>query len=102
VRKIEDIARSTVFNTRPDGLCVSGLTAGSQVSAELLQYIKEKVTDVPLFANTGVNPDNVENLFSLVDGAVVGTFFKEDGKFMNRVDSSRVKLLMDKVRKLRG
>ena len=100
-RKIEDIARSTVFNTKPDGLCVSGLTAGSQVSAELLQYIKEKVTDVPLFANTGVNPDNVEKLFSLVDGAVVGTFFKEEGKFMNRVDSARVKLLMGKVRTLR-
>ena len=28
-RDLADIARSTVFNTRPDALCVSGLTAGA-------------------------------------------------------------------------
>src|SRR5512137_1648256 len=32
-RDIADVARSTVFNNRPDALCVSGLTAGTQTDA---------------------------------------------------------------------
>ena len=29
-RDIVDVARSTVFNNKPDALCVSGLTAGTE------------------------------------------------------------------------
>ncbi|MBE0698425.1 MAG: BtpA/SgcQ family protein, partial [Anaerolineaceae bacterium] len=32
-----DIARSTIFNHRPDAICVSGLTAGVQADASLLR-----------------------------------------------------------------
>ena len=53
-REIADVARSTVFNARPDGLCVSGLVAGSETSTDLLQIVKKAVPDVPIFANTGV------------------------------------------------
>ena len=35
-RSLADIARSTVFNDRPDALCVSGLTAGIPSSATRL------------------------------------------------------------------
>ena len=35
------------------------------------------------------------------DGAVVGTTFKKDGKFENRVDKSRVIEFMDKVHAVR-
>jgi membrane complex biogenesis BtpA family protein len=59
-REISEIARSTVFNTRPDGLCVSGLTAGLATSSQTLQVIKQSVPETPVFANTGVKLDNVE------------------------------------------
>ena len=35
------------------------------------------------------------------DGAVVGTTFKKDGKFENRVDKARVVEFMDKVHAIR-
>lgn len=100
-RDIAEIARSTVFNHRPDALCVSGLTAGSQTDTSTLRKVKQVVPDTVVFANTGVRLENVKEQLSVADGAVVGTTFKIDGKFENHVDESRVTALMDAVRKLR-
>lgn len=97
-----DIARSTVFNARPDGICVSGLTAGAVTSSQVLQQVKDAVPDTPVFANTGVNIDNVEEQLSIADGAVVGTTFKKVGYIWNPVDQARVKAFMDKVKEFRG
>jgi len=100
-RDIVDIARSTVFNHRPDALCVSGLTAGVETDAQTLKLVKGTVPETVIFANTGVNLLNVAEQLSIADGAVVGTTFKADGVFENHVDEVRVKRFMDKVRSLR-
>jgi len=100
-RDIADIARSTVFNTRPDGLCVSGLTAGVQADQAVLKKVKDAVPDTPVFANTGVRLDNVDGQLGIADGAVVGTTFKYDGVFENHVDDKRVKAFMDRVKTIR-
>jgi hypothetical protein len=101
-RDIVDIARSTVFNNRPDALCVSGLTAGVQADQEILKKVKDAVLDTPVFANTGVRLENVDDQLSIADGAVVGTTFKYDGVFENHVDDKRVKAFMDKVKTIRA
>ena len=100
-RTFADIARSTVFNHRPDALCVSGLTAGVPSSASALKEVKAVVPDVPVFANTGVRLSNIEEQLSVADGAVVGTTFKRDGYIWNEVDSERVKEFMTKAKGLR-
>lgn len=101
-RDIESIAKSTVFNNRPDALCVSGLTAGAMTDTQTLKRVKDTVKDTVVFANTGVRYENVEQQLSIADGAVVGTTFKIDGVFENHVDEARVKRFMDKVRSFRG
>jgi uncharacterized protein len=101
-RDIESIAKSTVFNNRPDALCISGLTAGAETSSQLLQKVKSTVPDTVVLANTGVRLENVEEQLSIADGAVVGTTFKYDGKFENQVDIHRVKAFMDKVKSFRS
>lgn len=101
-RDIESIARSTVFNNRPDALCVSGLTAGAETDAEVLKRVKDKVPGTVVLANTGMRLDNLEQQLSIADGAVVGTTFKFDGKFENAVDERRVKAFMDKVKSFRA
>jgi membrane complex biogenesis BtpA family protein len=101
-RTVVDIARSTVFNTRPDALCVSGLTAGVETSADVLRQVKKAVPDTPVFANTGVRRENVEEQLSIADGAVIGTAFKRDGYIWNEVDSARVTAFMARVREFRG
>ncbi len=100
-RTVADIARSTVFNNRPDALCVSGLTAGAETDTQVLSQVKAAVPDTLVFCNTGCRLDNIERQLGVSDGAVVATTFKVDGKFENAVDPSRVRAFMDKVRSVR-
>lgn len=98
---VAEIAKSTVFNCKPDALCVSGLTAGMSSDAETLKIVKQTVPDTVVFANTGVRSENVEEQLSAADGAITGTTFKRDGKFENEVDEERVKYFMEKVKSVR-
>ncbi|HVO37948.1 MAG TPA: BtpA/SgcQ family protein, partial [Spirochaetia bacterium] len=100
-RSVADIARSTVFNDRPDALCVSGLVAGVASSAAVLKQVKEAVPETIVLANTGVRLSNIEEQLSVADGAVVGTTFKRDGYIWNEVDAGRVKEFMKKVKDFR-
>ncbi|HWQ51675.1 MAG TPA: BtpA/SgcQ family protein [Terriglobales bacterium] len=100
-RELESIVKTTIFNCRPDGLCVSGATAGVAVDPALLRRAKAASGDTPVFANTGCRIDTIEALLGIADGAVVGTAFKFDGKFENAVDSRRVAEFMEKVRSVR-
>ena len=93
-RQLADIARSTVFNARPDALCVSGLTAGVPTDTCALRIVKQAVPDTPVLVNTGVCDTNIAKQFAYADGAVVGTFFKKDGIFDNPVDPERVRRLV--------
>ena len=67
-----------------------------------LKETKEKVKDVPVFANTGVSIDNVEEIFKFADGCVIGSHLKHEGITWNNIDINRVKSFMDKVNKLRS
>jgi hypothetical protein len=101
-RDIESIARSTVFNNRPDALCVSGLTAGSSTDSQLLRRVKDVVPGTVVLANTGVRIENVREQLAIADGAVVGTTFKVDGVFENPVDIERVRRFMNEVKEFRS
>jgi hypothetical protein len=100
-RDIVQVAKSTVFNHRPDALCVSGLTAGVETDTSVLRNVKNAVEETVVFANTGVRLENVAEQLEIADGAIVGTTFKIDGKFENHVDQARVKEFMDKVKSIR-
>jgi membrane complex biogenesis BtpA family protein len=100
-RDIAEIARSTVFNAKPDALCVSGLTAGVASSAETLRRVKEAVPNTPVLANTGVRPENLREQLGIADGAVTGTTFKRDGYIWNEVDGERVREFMSVARECR-
>jgi len=101
-RPLNEIAKSTVFNTNPDGICVSGLTAGVETSTQALISVKNAIKDTPVFANTGVSISNVEAQLEIADGAVVGTTFKVDNHIWNPVDTNRVKKFMGRVKKYRS
>lgn len=100
-RDMGSIAKSTVFNCRPDGVCVSGLTAGAATDTSVLQVVKNNAGDTPVIVNTGVRAENVKEQLAIADAAMVGTFFKKDGIFENAVDVTRVEALMAQVRELR-
>lgn len=100
-RDVIEIAKSTVFNARPDALCVSGLTAGVETDSQILKNVKDVVPNTPVFANTGLRVENVAEQLAIADGGVVGTTFKFGGRFENHVDKTRVRTFMEIVRAFR-
>ena len=100
-RPIEQIAKTTVFNNKPDVICVSGITAGAATDADVLARVKNAIPTTAVFANTGCRLETIEKILSIADGAVVGTTFKKDGLFDNHVELDRVKAFMDKVHSIR-
>jgi membrane complex biogenesis BtpA family protein len=99
-RPIEEVAKSVAFSSLADVILVSGPMTGAPPNVEMIERVKKNVS-VPVFVNTGVNENNVEELLKVADGAIVGTYFKKDGITWNPVDKERVLRLMDKVNKLR-
>jgi membrane complex biogenesis BtpA family protein len=101
-RPIELRARSAVFSSMADAILVSGPLTGQPADQSNLRKVRETLPDTPLFANTGVNIDNVRDILSIGDGVIVGTHFKVDGDTWNAVDGERVKRFMDVVNTIRA
>ncbi len=107
-RPLADIAASTIFKAHPDGLCISANAAGQDVDEALIASVKERNPEVAVLCNTGCRPDTIARKLSVGDAAVVGTYFKENGRFENergenvRVDEGRVKEFMEAVRAVRA
>jgi hypothetical protein len=100
-RDLASVARSTVFNNSPDAICISGMTAGMETSMQDLTVVKEAIPETPIFANTGVRLENVDQQLAVADGCITGTTFKRDGYIWNEVDINRVRAFMDKVKAIR-
>lgn len=106
-RPLADIAKSTIFKAHPDGLCISANAAGQDVDEGLIASVKEAAPDMAVLCNTGCRPDTIAQKLTYADAAVVGTYFKENGKLENeklenvRVDAARVKEFMAVVKALR-
>ncbi|MFD1714946.1 BtpA/SgcQ family protein [Amnibacterium flavum] len=101
-RDLKSITETTVFATLPDAICVSGLTAGAPTDVQALATVKSAAGSVPVFVNTGVRANNVGDQLAIADGAIIGTYFKKDGVFENRVEQARVHELMGAARDARA
>lgn len=101
-RPIELRAKSAIFSSLADAILVSGPITGQPADGFDLRKVAETVGDkVPVFANTGVNIDNVRDVFSVASGCIIGSHFKVDGDTWNAIDPDRVKRFMDVVNSVR-
>lgn len=95
-RDIGLTARSAVFSSLADAVCVSGVVTGSGVDVADLRAAKEAVGDeAAVIANTGVRPETVAEMLSIADACIVGTALKRGGSTWNEVDPERVERLVD-------
>ena len=106
-RPLAEIAASTMAKALPDGLCISANAAGLDVDEALIASVKKANPDVVVICNTGCRPDTVARKLAAGDAAIVGTYFKENGKIEDgehqnvRVDIERVTEFMAAVREYR-
>jgi membrane complex biogenesis BtpA family protein len=98
-RPIGEVARSVVFSSSPDAVCVSGGITGQSVETSTIGQVFEAIgeTGVPILINTGFKASNAAELLRYADGAVVGSSLKVDGETWNQVDETRVHDLMKAV-----
>ncbi len=94
-------AKETLSRCRPDALVVSGARTGEAPEPGYVAAIREAVPRARLVLGSGANPENLRLYWRLVDGFIVGTFFKRGGVTTNPVDPERVEKLMRLVSELR-
>jgi hypothetical protein len=80
-----------------DAIVVTGQATGLEPSTESLELVRRSV-QIPIIAGSGVNSENVKKILPLVDGVIVGTAFKKDGKVENRVDRAMVRKFMNLIK----
>lgn len=101
-RTIAARAKSAVFASLADGICVSGPMTGQSVDMHDLTEAKNAVgPDTPVIANTGVRLDNVHDILTTADAAIVGSSLKHHGDTWQGVDPQRATRFMDTVRDIR-
>lgn len=103
-RPVAAVAKSVVFSSSPDAICVSGPMTSQPADASALAEVTTAVSGsgVPVLVNTGFKTANAAELLQFADGAIVGSSLKIDGITWNRIDRKRVETMMTEVRNTTG
>jgi membrane complex biogenesis BtpA family protein len=83
-----------------DAVIITGLKTGRPPARDDIELIRKVIT-IPILIGSGLMVENLRDLLPLVDGAIVGSYFKENGKLSNPIDVDRVKRFTEIVKQLR-
>jgi hypothetical protein len=95
-RSLEEQAED-VQTALADAVVITGGRTGTAPTLRDIERIREAV-NIPVVIGSGLSDENLSQLLPLVDGAIVGTSLKVDGRLENRIDRERVRRFMEKVR----
>lgn len=84
-----------------DAIIVSGDYTGAPTRLEDIDLVRQH-TSLPVLIGSGATPDNLPQVYSKVDGLIVGSYFKKDGLADNLVEEARVKTLTETLRAMRS
>lgn len=88
--------------TRCDAICVTQDATGQETSLEKIIQFRNAIGDFPLIVGAGVTPDNMDSQFTYADGAIVGSYFKDNYKDSGEVSGDHVQQIIDAAKKVRG
>ena len=83
-----------------DAIIVSGDYTGEATRPEDIDLVRQHTT-LPVLVGSGATPDNLPHLYAQVDGLIVGSYFKHDGRADNLVEEARVKAFAEALQALR-
>jgi membrane complex biogenesis BtpA family protein len=81
-----------------DAIIVSGERTGSETSASDVELVRRN-TALPVLIGSGATPDNIVKIYDKVDGFIVGSYLKSDGKGEKFVDPQRVTMFMQALKR---
>lgn len=83
-----------------DVLIATGTRTGSPTAPDEVAEVRAGTT-LPVIVGSGFDPEQVDRLLAIADGAIVGQWLKREGLWWNPVDPARVERLMSAVREFR-
>ena len=86
---------------RCDAVVVTGAGTGITTDPEKIRLFRSILGGFPLFVGAGVSAETCASQLACADGAIVGSWFKQNGNTDAPVDPERVRQFMDIVRRLR-
>jgi membrane complex biogenesis BtpA family protein len=90
---IEQAAVDTWERGGATALVVSGAGTGAALDLDEAARVKRAVPGAPLLAGSGATPDSLARLAEVVDGVIVGSALKVDGRATGPVDPARADAL---------
>lgn len=93
-----DVARASEFFLA-DGLIVTGSSTGLPANPDDIEEV-QKHSKLPVFVGSGVTIKNI-NDFRKADGFIIGSYFKENGDWRNRLVSKKVRNFMQRIRNMK-
>ncbi len=97
-QQMEWVALDTWERGGADALVISGKATGYATDLGDVIAARKGVPNAPLLIGSGVTVENVLDFMPIVDGVLVGTSLKADGRVENPVDAARARAVVDKVR----
>ena len=79
-----------------DGVIITGSHTGEAASVDELKELK-RFLDFPILLGSGITQDNVASYFPICDAMIVGSYFKEDGYWENKLNYERIAKFMECV-----
>jgi predicted TIM-barrel enzyme len=86
---------------RCEAIVTTGSGTGVETPTNKLKEYKQRLGTFPLIVGAGVDLENIYEQLQIVDGAIVGSYFKPDGITHKSIDKSLVKDLIDVVKQIR-
>lgn len=83
-----------------DGVIVTGARTTEPPSLSELRRVKRHAR-VPVLIGSGMTPQNIRPYFKVADGFIVGSTFREQGKFLGALDPQRLNAFMKVFRTLK-
>ncbi len=84
-----------------EALIVTGFETGIAPTPQKVKEFTDSV-DVPVFLGSGTTCENARELLRYADGAIVGSYFKEENDWKKPVSLQRTKRFMEEVRGIRN
>ena len=95
---LDEIKQAEFF--RVDGIIVTGARTTEPPEIAELRRVK-KAAHVPVIIGSGMDPKNIKRYYPLADGFIVGSTFREGGRFLGRLEPKRLAAFMKVFRQLR-
>jgi membrane complex biogenesis BtpA family protein len=97
-RPLADEAHDLWSRSGADAIIVSGSRTGAPLDLKELEIIRDAVPDARIIAGSGVTPNQLDLLIPRLDGIIVGTWIKSEGKSSKPVDLKRASDFVEAVR----